>query len=359
MIDLARHSRLRQWAVLAALSAVLTAALETTGLPAALLLGPMAGGIAVAVTGGTIRLPFAPYAGAQALVGCLIAGAITPAILATFGRDWPLFVTVVGSTLALSCLLGWAFGRFHVMPGTTGIWGVLPGGATAMMVMSEAFGADARLVAVMHYMRVVSVATIASLIARFIGHGGAGGPETVWFAPIHAGPLAETLAIAAGGAWIGWRLRLPAGGLLVPLVLGAALHLAGLVTFELPEWLLAAGYAMIGWSIGLRFTRPVLLHAVRAVPAIALSIATLIGFSVLLAFVLNRTLGIAPLTAYLSTSPGGLDSVAIIAASSPVDLPFVMALQTVRFTLVILLGPPLARLVARNLAAAGVPERGD
>jgi hypothetical protein len=37
------------------------------------------------------------------------------------------------------------------------------------------------------------------------------------------------------------------------------------------------------------------------------------------------------LTAYLATSPGGLDSVAIIAASTPrVDLPFVLALQSVR-----------------------------
>jgi uncharacterized membrane protein AbrB (regulator of aidB expression) len=53
------------------------------------------------------------------------------------------------------------------------------------------------------------------------------------------------------------------------------------------------------------------------------------------------------LTAYLATSPGGADSVAIIAASSNVDLPFVMAMQTARFMLVMLVGPALARAVAR------------
>lgn len=60
-----------------------------------------------------------------------------------------------------------------------------------------------------------------------------------------------------------------------------------------------------------------------------------------------RFLGIDPLTAYLATSPGGLDSIAIIATSTPVDLPFVMALQTARFLLVLLLGGPISKAVAR------------
>jgi membrane AbrB-like protein len=66
-----------------------------------------------------------------------------------------------------------------------------------------------------------------------------------------------------------------------------------------------------------------------------------------LAWLLHLTVGTDPLTAYLATSPGGADSVAIIAASSHVDLPFVMAMQMARFILVLLLGPTLARVVAR------------
>ena len=59
-------------------------------------------------------------------------------------------------------------------------------------------------------------------------------------------------------------------------------------------------------------------------------------------------MGVDPLTAYLATSPGGMDSVAIIAAASDsVDISFVMALQTARFLFVLVLGPPIARLIAR------------
>ena len=65
---------------------------------------------------------------------------------------------------------------------------------------------------------------------------------------------------------------------------------------------------------------------------------------------LSHELGIDPLTAYLATSPGGMDSVAIIAAASDsVDISFVMALQSARFLIVLLLGPSLARLVTRWL----------
>ncbi len=67
-----------------------------------------------------------------------------------------------------------------------------------------------------------------------------------------------------------------------------------------------------------------------------------------LAWLLSHELGVDPLTAYLATSPGGMDSVAIIAAASDsVDISFVMALQSARLLVVLAFGPSLARLVAR------------
>jgi hypothetical protein len=40
--------------------------------------------------------------------------------------------------------------------------------------------------------------------------------------------------------------------------------------------------------------------------------------------------------------------VAIIAAGSNVDMPFVMAMQTARFMIILLIGPSLARFMARR-----------
>jgi membrane AbrB-like protein len=63
-----------------------------------------------------------------------------------------------------------------------------------------------------------------------------------------------------------------------------------------------------------------------------------------------------PLTAYLATSPGGADSVAIIAASSNVDVSFVMAMQTVRLIAVLLLAPVLTRFLAERIDVPLPPE---
>jgi membrane AbrB-like protein len=123
------------------------------------------------------------------------------------------------------------------------------------------------------------------------------------------------------------------------------------MAITLPPWLLAASYLLVGWSIGLRFNRPILRHAARALPRVVASILVLILLCGLLALALNRFAGIDPLTAYLATSPGGADSVAIIAASAKVDMPFVMAMQTMRFILVMLLGPAIARFIASRVGA--------
>jgi len=328
-----------QWGVLLVLSLVFATLLELAGIPAALLLGPLIGGIIVGTTGGVTRVPRPIYLSAQAIVGCLIASVISADIVRTFLADWPLFLAVVVAVIMASGVLGWMMSRWSVLPGTTAVWGSSPGAATAMMLMAEAFGADAQLVAFMQYLRVVFVALAASLMARFwvIGHGAV--PPIVWFPAIDWPAFGETLLLAGAGGWLGVRLKIPAGAMLVPLLVGAILHVSGLIAIDLPQWLLAVSYALLGWNIGLGFTPRIVRHAARSLPQVVLSILALIAFCGGLAFVLVQTLHIDPVTAYLATSPGGMDSVAIIAASTPVDIPFVMALQTVRFLLVLLVGP--------------------
>jgi uncharacterized protein len=402
----------RQWSVLVAGSLLLAAILAVARLPAASLLGPMLAGIALASNGARIGVPrFAVYA-SQTIVGCLIARSITGDIVHAFIKDWPLLLGTVLVIVATSGLLGWLISRWRVLPGSTAVWGCAPGGASVMMIMAGAFGADARLVAFMQYLRVVLVAAVASLVARFwVGDGASA--ATSWFAAMHAGGFAgttasaiasmpwggfatmpwggfatmpwggfatmpwggfatmpwggvatvpwggfatvpwggfaTTLLIAAGGGLIGMALRIPAGALLAPMALAAMLEALGLVTLVLPQWLLAITYALLGWSIGLSFNRDILQHAARALLPITLAIGIMIGVCAALAALLVHAAGIDPLTAYLATSPGGMDSVAIIGAASNANLSFVMALQVVRLVIVLVLGPPLARFLAQRL----------
>jgi membrane AbrB-like protein len=244
-----------------------------------------------------------------------------------------------------------------VLPGTTAIWGFTPGAATVMVLMAEAFGGDVRLVAFMQFLRVGLVALVASAIARLALPGG-GAPAAVdWFPAIAAGSFAETVALAVAGSIAGARSKIPAGALLVPLFVGVALSGSQVVTITLPLWLMAGCYALVGWAIGLRFTRAIVLYAARMFPKILASVLALIAACGALGYALHLVTGTDALTAYLATSPGGADSIAIIAASSKVDLPFVMAMQTARFLLVLLIGPALSRMVARRAEGAASSGR--
>jgi hypothetical protein len=348
-MPVARESPLPlRWVALLVFSAAFTALLEWLGLPAALLLGPMAGGIALAGAEAAVEVPRLAFLFGQAVVGCLMADAITPDIVGTLGRNWPLFGAAVLAVVVVSAALGVLMHLFRLLPGSTAIWGTSPGAATAMTLMAEAGGADMRLVAFMQYLRVVLVAVVASGVARFVGAGGGVIASTVWFPPLAAGPLAVTVGLAAFAAAGGSLLRSAAGPMLIAFGVGGVLHAGGWISIGLPPWLLAASYAMVGWTIGLRFNRGILLHAAHLLPRILASTLLLIAACGGLGVLLGRLGHIDPLTAYLAMSPGGADSIAIIAASTHADMPFVMALQTARFVLVMATGPALARLLTRR-----------
>ena len=218
-----------------------------------------------------------------------------------------------------------------------------------MVLMAGAFGADQRLVAFMQYYRVILVTASAAVFARlWVSDIVSAAPE--WFPPLAPAELLATAAVVAAGPWVGRLMRLPSPQFIGTMVLAFALK-AGLgVEYQLPEWLLAASYAIVGWTIGLKFSRETIFQIRRSLPQVTLAIVVLIASCGGIAFLLAAFAGVDPLTAFLATSPGGMDSVAIIAsAADGVDLSFIMALQMLRFLIVLLLGPALARLVARGL----------
>lgn len=330
-----------RWAALMALSLVFMGVLEVIRIPAALLLGPMLGAVAIAMRGGGVRIAAPVFALAQGCIGVMIASNLPLTAFAAIGARWPVFLLSTLATLVAAAVLGWSLARSRLLPGTTAIWGSSPGAATAMTLMSESYGADMRLVAFMQYLRVACCASIAALMARFFGT-----PVSAHAAPsaqFHAGGFALTLAIIVAGSLAGVRAKVPAGAMLVPMVLGMAVKLAGLAPLVLPTPFLALCYAVVGWGIGNRFTPDVVAYAARVFPRVLGGILALILVCGAMAAVLVRVAGVDPLTAYLATSPGGADSVSIIATATRVDIPFVIAMQMARFFLVLLTGPLLAR----------------
>lgn len=346
-----------QWGLLLVSSILLGVLFAWGGIPAALLLGPMLAGMVLSIAGVRLTLPRRPFIFAQGVIGCMIAKILPGSVSVSAFGHWPLFMVGVMSVIFASFFLAWVMARWKILPGTTSVWGLSPGAATVMTLMAELHGADIQLVAFMQYLRVIMAAAVASTVARLCGIALHHTTSTIsWFAPIAWEPFIETLGLIVGSVLLAHRLRFRTGALLIPLILGTFLTYEGWMTIELPRWFLAIAYAFVGWRIGLQFTRHLLMHAAKTLPRIVLGTAVLIGTCGVLGLLLALVAHIDPLTAYLATSPGGADTVAIIAASSHVDVPFVMSMQIARFVTVLFLGPPIARFVAKRFESTNNQE---
>ena len=347
-------ARLR-WLALAGLSAPLSAALLALHMPAAVLLGCMVCALVFSVRGLRLAVPRRFFGWGQGLLGCLMAQSLHPDQLGQVLTHWPVFVGTTVLLIATSSALGWWLMRRQVMPGTTAVWGMAPGAASAMVVMAEEYGADVRLVAFMQYTRVVVVTVVAALVARAAGaHAPASSPPfdaMAWVTMGSPAGLALTAALVLGGGWVARRFSVPGGAMVIPLVACVLVQLVFGLTPALPPVWMALAYAAIGWSVGLRFTRDVLMHALRALPRVMAAMLLLMGVGLASGAVLVLAMGLDPLSAYLATSPGGADSMAVIAATSTVETSFVMAMQLARFLLVLITGPALSRWLARHGAA--------
>lgn len=154
-----------------------------------------------------------------------------------------------------------------------------------MVAMAQDYGADIRLVAFMQYLRVLFVAGAAVLVTRFImGESAEAVSQQIeWFPPL-SGNLFTTLLLAVVASVVGRVLRIPSGTMLVPMLVGALLHASGVMVIELPEWLLAIAYMLIGWQIGLGFDKQVFFMALRPLPQILLSIFALLAICAAMAW---------------------------------------------------------------------------
>lgn len=325
-----------QWLALLALAAALAALLGLVRFPAAPLLGAMVAGIVFGASGHPLRMPRPAYLLAQGAAGVFIASAMSPAILADLVADWPMLLVMTLLTLSSAFAIGWAMHRLTRIDAEVAVYGSLPGMSGAMVVIATERGADARIVALMQYVRlacvIVSVAALASLLPS------TDAPARPERAITALSPLVA-MAIAAC-ALVTARLRfLPAAGMLIPMIVAAVIEAGGWMHLALPAPVITVTFAVIGLEVGLKFTRRVLGHVLRLIPAVLASTALLISISACFGLLLSAVSGLDLKTAFLATAPGSIETVALVAFATKANVAAVLAFQTVRMFAVVLFGP--------------------
>jgi uncharacterized protein len=345
------------WVVLGAGSSLAGLVAQLVGLPAGWLVGPMLVALVLALV--WEKHPTVPPWGrtaSLAVVGGVLASAFGPSVLPLLSRHWLAVTLVVLGTLVLSLGAGLLLSVSFRLDRKTAVLGSLPGAASGMLAMSDPLGADPRLVALMQYTRVVVVVVSATLVGRLGLVPGTASPTTsgqglqtaaaAQNLLVHGVPMTYLLTalIAVLGAWGGTRLGLPAGALLGSLLLGIALEELGVLHLTWPPGVPQAAYLVLGLWVGLLFDVDSVKRAGRLLPVVLISAVGLVVACSALGWALAALTGIDGITAYLATTPGGIDSVAIVALGSGADAPLVLAVQMLRLLAVILAGALLGRL---------------
>jgi membrane AbrB-like protein len=336
-----------KWSGLLALTFCLIFALEKTGLPAARFLGPLVAALAFSVLGYRPKVPDALFTFSKGMLGARIAESLGPDFFSIMAASWPYLALGTIWAMVSTAALGVMLTRLKVMPGSTDIWGLSPGGASVMTLLSADYGADMRMVALMQYTRVVLVSIVAILVSRLFAPPVAIDLSVSLFSPFSAYNLLITLLVSAVALYFSHMTNFPGGAIIFPMILVALVKNLGGIETTVPQFILFPCYILIGYRIGANFSVADLKRAFKVYHWILISIFVMIAFCSLFAVAMYRFGGFDALTSYLSTSPGGLDVVTIIAAGTGASLSFVAAMQSLRLFAVLLLGPLLAKLCTR------------
>lgn len=325
-------------------------ALGRVGLPSSYLFAALLTGLAAALwRPGALTVPDAGFRWGQAIAGVALGGYLQSSALREFAHDWLPVTVISAATLGLSLLAGIVLARTTEVDEPTAALGLIAGGASGIVGMSHELGADDRLVAFMQYLRVLIVVVTTPLVIAIAFPGAhAATPAGAGDGPIlgiaTAWPL--TVLLGAVGAWLAARARLTAAGLLGPMILTGVVVLAfpGGEEFHVPPLLRESGFAIIGLQVGLRFTVATLRQMGRLLAPVGGVIAGLLTACFGLAVLLDRLTSASLLDCYLATTPGGLYAVLAVAAGSGADATFVVAVQSLRVVVMVLIAPLAVRV---------------
>lgn len=325
-----------QWAAILSCAIALASLLGLIHFPAAPLLGAMVSGIAFGAGGSSLRVPRPAYLLAQGAAGVFIATSMSPDIFVDMVGEWPLLLAVTCGTLTLAFSIGWAMNRFTGIAEDVAIYGSLPGMSGAMVIIANERGADSRIVALMQYVRLASVIVTVALFASLLPDSPVAALPERDISP--ASPIIAP-AFAALSLFAARFKFLPAAGMLVPMILCAVLEATGVMHLQMPHVLILATFGVIGLEVGLKFTRDVLGHVIRLLPAVLASAFMLISLSAGLGLILTALTDLDMKTALLAAAPGSIETVALVAIATKANVAAVLAFQTVRMFAVVLFGP--------------------
>ncbi len=301
----------------------------------------------------------------QFLLGIELGRNVNSSVMNIFQENWITVIIVILTSIFFSFGTGLLLYRYSRADKLTGLLATSPGGVATMPAIAEEVGANIGVVTAVQAMRVFLVVTIIPVVLFFIVNNngtkefvntpivenyiGVAGNPFIWTIPI--------MFAALIGTFIGKRIKIPApwliGSLLGVIIFESLFSniVDKTLTFFWPHSLVVIGQILIGTSIGSRFQKSMFIGLKRVLAVSTIGTLLLIVAMFFCAYIVSVITGISLVTSVLAFAPAGVVEMSTAAVSLHADSTFVVAVQTLRIIMVLLLMPPFIKFMHKRQVA--------
>ncbi len=315
----------------------------SVGVPAGWLIGSIIVGILWGVFRGGLSFDGKLFKIALAFVAANIGLRLDPHIILEIRHLLlPLFFIIL-LTLTLGYLLSMFLFKKSDLDQTTSFFCCIPGGASEIIGISKEYGADERIVAAFHTVRITFfVLTIPLIVGSFNSTVDLqGNLQTAQFAWMHLlfFPLVIVLTLLLDS-----KLHIPGGTLLFSIAISFFLSSFVMEVPSSPAYLSGIGQALIGGLVGVRFDKFVLVQLLK-VGKITMIIITFFFVSSLLMGVFFHWMTKLPFAiSLLGTVPAGAAEMSATSIALDLNPSIVASLHIIRVIILFLALPFLIKI---------------
>lgn len=297
------------------------------------MLGPMITVASVNMLGVRVHAPpFARQTG-QVILGSAVGLYFTPTVVAALGANLPAILLATLSAFVIGGLGAVVMSRVSGVDWKSAFFASIPGGSMAMAVLASRYGATIAPVAVSHSLRVSLVVVVVPFALTYGG------------IPLDATPYRPQLAFALWifvpwlciGAVLGGmaeKFRFHNGFLLIPIFLSAGLTVSGVELSAVPHWMTGFAQLMFGLVLGERYERAFFARHRLFIPFALVNAVFIMTASAGVGVALFWAFGLPLSTMIISTAPGGMAEMTIVAQALRIGVPTVIAFHLFRVIIV-------------------------
>lgn len=314
-------------------------------LPLPFLFGPMAACLVGALVGAPLRGLGQISVGARTVLGLAVGAAVTPALVARVPQMLAS-VSLVPIYIGVIALVGVPFfRRVCRFDPITAFYAAMPGGAADMTLFGQEAGANVRQLSLVHVTRLLVIMVVAPIVLVQVYGVSLDHPvgEAAALLPLHEMAIMVVIAI------IGWkggeRIGLFGAAIFGPLILAAALSLAGVLHQRPPREALLAAQFLIGMGIGVSYVGVTLRELRDTVAGGAAFVLILAAIAAAATEIVTLTGLAPPVEGFLAFMPGGQAEMSMLAIITGADLGFVIIHHLTRIVIVIMGAPVLFRFL--------------